>query len=125
MSILEELVNQSPLFILIMSIQLAEILKEADKSDIEYIDADRAVQLILSAGTRAFDVVFTKKDGSTRRMNAMRGVKKHLTGGTLKYNPADYKLISVFDLQNKGYRMIPKDRLKSLRMDGQKYVIKR
>jgi len=58
-----------------------------------------------------FSAVFIKKDGSERKMNCRRGVKKGQAGGTLNYNPANFGLISVFDMQlcktpEKAYRML-------------------
>jgi hypothetical protein len=49
--------------------------------------------------SRMFSVIFTKKDGSRREMLCRRGVKKGVTGKGMAYNPADYKLLPVFDMQ--------------------------
>lgn len=97
---------------------------DSPRSNIEYITPDQAVELIFSAGNALFDVVFVKKDGSLRRMNARRGVKKHLRGGELKYDPREKGLITVFDVQKGQYRSINQDTIKSLRMGGRKFVVR-
>ena len=76
-----------------------------------------------------FTVEFTKKDGSHRVMNCRRGVKKHLKGGTLAYKPADYNLLSVWDVDaakggNNGYRMISVDSISRLSANGNTYGVK-
>jgi hypothetical protein len=42
--------------------------------------------------TKIFSVDFIKKDGSLRTMIARLGVRKHLQGGTLKYNAEERSL---------------------------------
>ena len=41
-----------------------------------------------------FTVVFVKKDGTTRVMNARLGVSKHLKGGQSTLDPAQYLTVS-------------------------------
>jgi len=50
-----------------------------------------------------FSAIFIKKDKSERLMNCRRGVKKDLTGNGPGhgYNPAEYGLMSVFELNVK------------------------
>lgn len=72
-----------------------------------------------------FEVVFIKRtNGEVRHMNAMVGVKKHLAGGELKFNPFDRGLIPVYDVkvkeEGKGYRFINVDDLISITIDGYK-----
>ena len=63
-----------------------------------------SVEKILNSKGKIFSVTFRKKDGSTRVMNARLGVTKHLKGGESNLNPNQY--ITVYDMQNKGYRAI-------------------
>jgi hypothetical protein len=70
-----------------------------------------------------FTVVFTKKDGSERKMNCRRGVKKGQSGGKLKYNPADYGLMSVFDLQIDDYRMLNCKTTSEIRSNKVRYFV--
>ncbi len=51
-----------------------------------------------------FTVVFVKKDGTTRVMNARLGVSKHLKGGQSTLDPAQY--LTVYDMQSEGYRAV-------------------
>jgi hypothetical protein len=69
-----------------------------------------------------FRACFIKKDGTTREMTARFGVKKHLKGGELTYNPADYNYIVVFDVEKKAYRTISMDTLIFLRYNGKEVV---
>ena len=80
---------------------------------------------------RIFSAVFTKKDGSERKMNCRKGVKKHLKGGTLKYNPADHGLIGVCDMQlvRKGdtnpYRMLNIKTTTEIHTNKKRYFVNR
>jgi hypothetical protein len=74
--------------------------------------------IIKSQNGKAVTVTFTRrtddkktgaKAGDLRTLNGRLGVTKHLKGGSLAYNPKDYKLLTIFDLQKQGYRSIPLD----------------
>ena len=83
-----------------------------------------AVRKILNSNGRVFTVGFVKRtNGEERRMNARLGVKKHLKGGEIGYNPKAHRLISVFDMQKNGYRMINTDTIFSLKIDGFAYEV--
>jgi hypothetical protein len=71
------------------------------------------VTKILASNGKIFNVLFTKKDGSVRSMNARLGVTKHLKGGVSTLNANQY--ITVYDMQNKGYRAINKETIISVR----------
>ena len=81
---------------------------------------DKFRQLV---GNKFFTVSFTKKDGSIRVMNARLNVKKHLKGGELSYNPDKVNNIIVYDLNNKGYRTINLDALKTIKLDGYTVIL--
>lgn len=55
-------------------------------------------------GNTFFSVVFTKKDGSERKMLCRLGVKKHLRGGSASHDMKH--LLIVFDVEKKQYRTI-------------------
>lgn len=55
---------------------------------------------------KIFSVEFRKKDSTIRKMVCRTGVKKHLQGGELPYNPIEKGLLSVYDMENEGYRMV-------------------
>jgi hypothetical protein len=61
-------------------------------------------------------VTFIKQDGSTRILNDRLGVKKYLKGGKLNVNTNEY--ISIYDVQNKGYRSVNRNTIVALRMQG-------
>lgn len=67
---------------------------------------------------KIFTITFIKKNGEERVMNARLGVKKHLTGGEQKYKPADYNLLTVFDMQKQGYRNVSFDCVKKVVIGG-------
>ena len=70
-----------------------------------------------------FHVVFLKKSGELRRMSCMLGVKKHLKGGKLSYNPKERNNLIVFDTQKGGYRTINLDTLINVNMKGVEYHV--
>lgn len=59
-----------------------------------------------TSNKRIFNVTFVKKDGSIRKMSAMRGVKKGVKGEGLAFNPSEKNLLSVYDMQSKGFRFV-------------------
>jgi len=61
-----------------------------------------------------FTVVFTKKNGKLRKMNARLGVTKHLKGGSKSFNDADFNYLTVFDLQKKAYRTVNLNTVKKI-----------
>ena len=73
--------------------------------------------------TRMFSVTFVKKNGDLREMNCMLGVTKHLRGGEQSYDPADYNLLTVFDVQKKDYRNINFAQLVKAKIDGVNYEV--
>ena len=76
----------------------------------------------LSDGTsnnRIIGLGFFKKDGTFRTGAFRRGVVKGITGEGLKFNPKDYNLITLYDMNAKGYRNVPIDRLKYIKALGQ------
>ena len=64
----------------------------------------------------------TGKIGERRVLNGRLGVKKHLKGGELKYNPKDYDLLTIFDMQKGGYRSIALDAVESVVAAGITYT---
>tara|TARA_R110002020_G_scaffold322026_2_gene537888 strand:- start:1690 stop:1962 length:273 start_codon:yes stop_codon:yes gene_type:complete len=56
---------------------------------------------------------FIKKDGSLRKMVFRTKVTKGVTGEGMKYNPSDYGLRTVYDMQERGFRHV---NLKTIQM---------
>jgi hypothetical protein len=75
-------------------------------------------------GDKIFTVTFIKKDGSVRVLNGRRGVKKHLKGGELAYDPIEKGLIPVWDLKTEGYRMINSQTVTEIKSEKQLYKFK-
>ena len=70
-----------------------------------------------------FSVVFLKKNGELRPMTCKLGVKKHLKGGKLTYNPMERNNLIVFDMQKKDYRTVNLDTLMTINMKGEDYYV--
>ncbi len=87
------------------------------------ITTENAVKLIKSTNGQIFTAEFEKKDGTIRQMNCRLGVTKHLKGGELPYEAAEYDLLPVFDVQKKDYRMINTSTLRRVTVEGQTYAI--
>jgi len=67
------------------------------------IDKDKAMELLYGLKSffhGVFSASFIKKDLKVREILARFRVKKHLKGGVQKYNPKDFKQVTVFDMQN-------------------------
>lgn len=89
------------------------------------IDVAGALALIDGAGGSIFSVTFIKRStNEVRKMVCRKGVHSHLMGGEASYNPAEHKLVSVFDMANKGYRSIPIEGLLKIKIGGTEYEIK-
>ena len=90
---------------------------------IETISTAQATDLILAQGDKFFTVTFIKKNGEERILNGRRGVVKYTTGEGLKFAPADYGLLTVYDMQAKGYRMITCGNITALKIGGSEYIV--
>ena len=71
------------------------------------IDRNKAKELILATEGTIFKAIFRKKTTDEtgkrrfRRMVCRKGVKKHVKGVGMPYDPKDYNLIGVYDMQKK------------------------
>ena len=72
--------------------------------------------MIDNSNGKMVTVTFIKQDGSTRILNGRLGVKKYLKGGKATVDANEY--ISIYDVQNKGYRSINRSTIIGLRMQG-------
>ena len=54
-------------------------------------------------------------------MRCRQGVTKYLKGGGHSYDPKQHNLLTVFDMDNQGYRSIPVDGIKRLSISGQTF----
>jgi hypothetical protein len=67
---------------------------------------------------RIFSVQFIKKDGSQRKMTCRQGVKKHLRGG-INTTRHIKKYLTVFSINDKGYRTVNLETIKQVKGAGQ------
>lgn len=78
---------------------------------------------LLSDGKIA-TVRFTKRsNGELRTMRCRVGVKKHLKGGAKSYSAKAHNLLTVFDMDARGYRTIPVDGVVSVATSGQVFAV--
>jgi len=72
--------------------------------------------LVDASKGKIVSIEFIKKDGSIRTLVGRTGVKKYLKGG--KSSVDQSKFISIWDIQNHGYRSINRDSIVSVRTSG-------
>ena len=88
------------------------------------IDRDTAIEMIKDSAGKIFGVSFIKRTtGETRHMSARRGVRKDVTGEGLKYNPESKQLLTVYDMNKQGHRMLNTETLYRLALKGNSYII--
>ena len=80
----------------------------------------KLTDLIEQSNGKFISVTFIKKDGSERVLVGRLGVTSRLKGGKSTLDPNQY--ITIFDVQNDGYRAINRDTIRSLRIDGKEYT---
>ena len=89
------------------------------------ITQHKAKEIIKENKYKFFTAHFIKKDNTKRILNFMTGVKyKPKTNKKRQYNPNKYNLINVYDLKNKGFKMINLKTLYKLNINKTKYIIK-
>lgn len=90
----------------------------------QQISLEEAVIKIEESEGKIFSVVFKKRTtGEWRKLVGRLGVRKDINGTGLKYDPASRQLMTVYDMQNQGWRMINKDSISELQTKGESYVI--
>ena len=88
------------------------------------ISKEEAKNLIKATNGKFFTVTFTKKDGTTRVMNARLGVKAYLKGGELPYDPDAKGLIPVYDVKTRDYRMVNLNTITNLKIGNNQYQVR-
>ena len=90
----------------------------------EKISLEEAVIKIEESEGKIFSVVFRKRTtGEWRKLIGRLGVRKDVNGTGLKYDPETKHLMTVYDMQNQGWRMINKNSITELQTKGESYVI--
>ena len=83
--------------------------------------------MIEENGGKFYSVKFIKTNGEIRMLNGSQGVYNSknapLKNVGLAYNPKDYNLINVFDIQIQDYRMINLNTLQELTINKTKYEV--
>lgn len=72
---------------------------------------------------RIFSVYYRKKNGSMRELTGRIGVKAHLTGGDLRYDPKAKLLLPVFDMHLGDYRMVNLATVVSFNIGGETFIL--
>ena len=96
----------------------------------EFLPESRILELSDQNQNTIFSIQFEKRDGTLRNMNARIGVWKGPGGdesnpraadAVRSYNPSDYNLKTVFDMQKEQYRNIATDRVTQITIGGHTY----
>lgn len=95
------------------------------KRTVHQIPLQRAMDFLYNETQgRIFSVYFRKKTtGEMREMTCRCGVKAHLSGGDLPYDPKPKLLLPVFDVQIGEYRMVNLRSLVSFNIGGETFLI--
>jgi hypothetical protein len=73
---------------------------------------------------KIFSVAFIKRStGESRHMNCRGQVKKGVNGTGLAFDPGEKGLISVYDMQSKGFRFISEESIQMIKANGEEYVV--
>lgn len=93
-----------------------------------FLPEQQVLGLLANNGGKIFSIQFEKRDGSLRNMTARTGVYRgpggegtRITGEGMKYDPTDFQLRTVFDLDKDQYRMIGTDRVTRMTIGGRTY----
>jgi len=91
--------------------------------NISIAEAIKKIEEAKSSG-RVFGVTFVKRtNGEIREMNCRGGVRKGVTGEGMKYDPADHKLITVYDMQKGEFRHINTNTITRVTMNGITFTV--
>lgn len=76
-----------------------------------------------TSNKKIFTVTFIKRTtGEIRTMNAMRGVRKGVTGEGLPFDPSEKNLLTVYDVKKKGHRFVNLNEIISFTANRKKFV---
>ena len=81
--------------------------------------------LINAFGASEFTVEFIKRtDNKKRTMRCTTNYQDKLVGGVLKYSVTEKNLLPVWDIDKKGFRSIPLDRVLVVKNKRNTFIIK-
>ena len=93
-------------------------------NDTFIIDREEAIKIIKDSKGKIFGVSFVKRStGELRHMTARLGVKKGVTGEGLKYDPESRQLMTVYDMQKRGHRMVNTETLSRLNYKQINFIV--
>lgn len=92
------------------------------KNKTNKINKNKAVELIHSTNGKLFTVTFLKKNGTERTINGRLGVSKGVKG-TGKNNGIALGYISMYDVQEKGFKMVNSRTITELRTNKTIYNV--
>ncbi len=76
-------------------------------------------EFLANSHGRIFSVRFIKRETHTlRQMRCKTYVKDAITGEGQTYDPADYLLVNVYDMDAEHYKSFPLDGLKEIKIAG-------
>ena len=88
------------------------------------LSGDEVAKFLKSLPDKIFRILFVKRtDGEFREMLCRKGVKKYINGDGLKFDPITRGLLSVYDIEEKGYRFIPLDAVLAVKALGKSFYI--
>ena len=96
----------------------------------EFLPESRILELTHQYSSTQFNIQFEKRDGTLRNMTARIGVWKGSAGDEkntiraseeMAYDPAEYNLKIVFDIEKGGFRNIATDRVTQISIGGGTY----
>ena len=96
----------------------------------EFLPEARILELSDQNQNTIFSIQFEKRDGTLRNMTARIGVWKgpggdesnpRIEDAVMSYNPSDYNLKTVFDMQKEQYRNVATDRVTKITIGGCTY----
>ena len=96
----------------------------------DFLSEARVLGLLRDNPNTIFSIQFEKRGGSLRNMTARTGVWKgpggdannpRVTGRGMAYDPTEYNLKTVFDMQKGQYRHIGTDRVTKITIGGRTY----
>jgi|TARA_R110000765_G_scaffold286198_1_gene382748 hypothetical protein len=91
---------------------------------VKVIDVSKAKELMQKSNGAFFTVAFIKKNGDYREMNCRLGVSKGVNGTGRSYEPAEYDLLGVFDMQKDSHRMVNLRTVVGLNISGEQYKVR-
>ena len=87
------------------------------------ITLEDAEKLIKSSNGEIFSVTFKKKDGTMRTLTGRLGVKEGLKGTGMAYEPGEYDMIPIYDMEKESYRMVNLTTVTRITTSGTEYTV--